>query len=88
MTSTMTAVSNTELSFEEVAALEVKTSISEVIKNAMQEQNVSIRGLSARVGMKHPQIVRITKCENYTIDTLVKVLDGLNLEVIVQPKRL
>lgn len=66
--------------------IEMKGNISAAIKESLKENNVSVRSLAKSVDMKHPQILRITKGENYTIDTLSKVLIGLDLELIIRPK--
>lgn len=64
-----------------------KLRISRAVANAMVEQNVSMRQLAEKItGMKHPQIHRITSGKNYNIDTLLRVLNGLNLELIIQKK--
>ena len=63
-----------------------KLNISKAIKEEIEKKGLSVRGLAENVGMKHPQIVRVTSGENYNIETLLKVLDGLDLELVVQPK--
>lgn len=64
-----------------------KLEISNQIKNALTTNSTSIRKLADKVGLKHPQIVRITSANNYNIDTLLKVLDGLDLEIVIKPKK-
>lgn len=64
-----------------------KVNISKIIAEQCKVQNISIRKLAKNVGLKHPQIIRITSGDaNYNIDTLLKVLIGLNLEVEIKPK--
>lgn len=63
-----------------------KLSISKEIKNGLSNKGISIRKLAENIGMKHPQIVRVTSAENYNIDTLLKILDGLDLEVVIKKK--
>lgn len=63
-----------------------KLEITRSIKNAVGKQNITVRKLAEKAGMKHPQIVRVTSCENYTIDTLLKVLDALNLSIEIKEK--
>lgn len=64
-----------------------KLRISRTVANAMVEQDVSMRQLAEKIGnMKHPQIHRITSGKNYNIDTLLRVLNGLGLELIIQKK--
>ncbi|YBV93573.1 helix-turn-helix transcriptional regulator (plasmid) [Bacillus sp. PK9-021] len=64
-----------------------KHNIAKAIKVAIDEQNLSIRKLSEKIeGMSYPQISRVTRKENYNINTLLKILDALDLELIVQSK--
>lgn len=63
-----------------------KLEISKVIKEAMQEQNLTVRSLAEKIEMKHPQIIRVTGGQNYNIDTLMKILDGLDLEIEIKKK--
>ncbi|WP_257156100.1 helix-turn-helix domain-containing protein [Bacillus thuringiensis] len=65
-----------------------KHNIAKSIKVAIDEQNLSLRKLAAKIeGISYPQISRVTSKENYNIDTLLKILDGLNLELIIKPKK-
>lgn len=64
-----------------------KLRISQAITEAMDEKDLSMRRLAEEIGgMKHPQIHRITSGQNYNIDTLLRVLNGLNLELVIQKK--
>lgn len=63
-----------------------KLSISKVIVQELKEQNYSVRSFAEKIGMKHPQIIRVTGGKNYNIDTLLKILDGLGLEIIIKEK--
>ncbi|MFS8602499.1 hypothetical protein LRO89_07820 [Priestia megaterium] len=64
-----------------------KRKISMAIKDAMKSQDLSIRKLADKMeSTSHPQIVRVTSRANYNIDTLIKILDTLNLEIEVKPK--
>ncbi len=63
-----------------------KLQISKVIKEVMDQKDLTFRNLADKIGMKHPQIVRITSGNNYNIDTLLKILDGLNLEIEIKEK--
>ncbi|QII26903.1 hypothetical protein G3M81_23200 [Bacillus paralicheniformis] len=65
---------------------EPKLKITKAIEEQLNKKNMSIRGLGEKINMKHPQIIRVTSCRNYNIDTLLKILDGLDLEITVQPK--
>lgn len=65
-----------------------KVEISKSIEEACKAQNISIRKLADKVGLKHPQIIRVTSGDhNYNIETLLKILDGLNLEIKIVPKK-
>ncbi|GIO35747.1 hypothetical protein J41TS12_06080 [Paenibacillus antibioticophila] len=63
-----------------------KKKIVQQIKLQLETNNTSVRKLAKKVGMKHPQIVRVTSGENYNIDTLIKILDALNLEILIKEK--
>ncbi|AOZ94899.1 helix-turn-helix domain-containing protein [Paenibacillus crassostreae] len=63
-----------------------KMEIIQTIKDRLVERNLSVRKLAVTIGMKHPQIVRVTSGENYNIETLLKILDALELEIVVQDK--
>lgn len=64
-----------------------KLNISFKIKKELQKRKISIRQLAENIGLKHPQIVRITNADNnYNINTLLKILDGLDLEITIQNK--
>lgn len=63
-----------------------KKEISSVIKSTMKEQNLTVRSLAEQIEMKHPQIIRVTGGQNYNIDTLIKILDGLDLEINIKKK--
>ena len=63
-----------------------KLEITKSIKEAIAKKNTNIRKLAEKAGMQHPQIVRVTSCENYTIDTLLKILDALDLTIAIKEK--
>ncbi|QSF43433.1 helix-turn-helix domain-containing protein [Paenibacillus tianjinensis] len=67
---------------------DLKLKIIKSIKDELAARNYSVRQFAEKVDMKHPQIHRVTRGENYNIDTLIKILDGLDMEIIVQPKAL
>lgn len=64
-----------------------KLKITEQIKEGLINKHLSIRKLSENIGLKHPQIIRVTSAKNYNIDTLLKILDGLDLEIEIKQKR-
>lgn len=63
-----------------------KLQISKKLKEGMEEKELTVRGLAEKIGMKHPQIIRVTSGENYNIETLLKILDGLDLEIEIKKK--
>ncbi|MDR5041903.1 helix-turn-helix transcriptional regulator [Bacillus thuringiensis] len=64
-----------------------KRKIAIAIKNAMHSHDLSVRKLADKIeDTSHPQIIRITNRSNYNIDTLIKVLNALNLEIEIKPK--
>lgn len=64
-----------------------KLNISRKIKEGLDNKELSVRKLAENIGLKHPQIVRVTSVNNYNIDTLLKILDGLDLEIEIKPKK-
>jgi len=64
-----------------------KMQITRCIKESLEAKQLTVRKLAEYVGMKHPQIVRVTSGENYTIETLLKILDALDLEIVIQHKK-
>lgn len=63
-----------------------KLKISKAIADRLKEENLSVRKLAEDIGVHHPQIVRVTSGQNYTIDTLLRVLDRLDLEIVIEKK--
>ncbi|WP_405117639.1 helix-turn-helix transcriptional regulator [Paenibacillus sp. FSL H8-0317] len=63
-----------------------KLEITHGIKEALRERNMSVRKLADKVGVKHPQIIRVTSGENYNIETLLRILDVLDLEIVLQKR--
>jgi len=84
------------LELKQYEALEIpKIKISKVLKKAIEDQNLSLRKIAKLIDefeleeykISYTQIARITRGENYKIDTLLKVLDILNLEIHILPKK-
>lgn len=65
---------------------EPKAYITSEIKSRMKEKKISFRKLGDKIGLKHPQIVRATSGTSYNIDTLLRILDGLDLELVIKKK--
>ncbi|WP_017691499.1 helix-turn-helix domain-containing protein [Paenibacillus sp. PAMC 26794] len=64
-----------------------KLEIIKSIKDQLGKSNVSVRKLAESIGMRHPQIVRVTSGENYNIETLLKILYALDLEIVIREKQ-
>lgn len=65
---------------------EPKLQISKILKEVMEQKELTLRELAKKIGMKHPQIVRVTSGNNYNIDTLLRILDGLDLEIEIKKR--
>ncbi|MEH7452305.1 helix-turn-helix domain-containing protein [Gottfriedia acidiceleris] len=66
-----------------------KQHIAKAIKFAIGQKNLSLRKLSERIDkMSYPQLSRVTRKENYNIETLLKILDALDLEIEIKPKNI
>jgi HTH-type transcriptional regulator / antitoxin HipB len=64
-----------------------KKYIAMSINNQMFFKNLSLRDTAALIdNFSHPQLARITTGKNYNIDTLLKVLDVLDLEIVITRK--
>jgi len=64
-----------------------KQKISEAVREGMHNKHLSLRKAADKIeGMSFTQIARITSGENYNIDTLLKVLNVLDLEIQIKPK--
>lgn len=64
--------------------MDKKVEISRILKSTMEDKGYTVRSLAEKIGMKHPQIIRVTSGQNYNIDTLLKILDGLDLEIKIK----
>jgi predicted transcriptional regulator len=68
-----------EIRLKEMQQLET---ISKAIRKKMEERGISIRSMSDEVsGLSRSQIARVLDGKNYTIQTLMKILIFLDLEV-------
>ncbi|UXQ89017.1 transcriptional regulator [Bacillus phage Thurquoise] len=64
-----------------------KLNISDTLRSEINQQETTTRKLASEVGLHQPQISKVLTGTNYQIDTLIKVLDGLGLEIqLVQKK--
>lgn len=63
-----------------------KKHIAKAVKRRIDSKGLSLRKLADRLDLHHPQIVRVTGEKNYNIDTLLKILDALDLEIELKDK--
>lgn len=64
-----------------------KQHIAKSIKHEMDIKGLSLRKLADQIdGMSYTQISRITRQENYNIETLLKLLSALDLEVKIEKR--
>lgn len=71
-----------------------KIEISKSIRDVLESKKLSLRKVASMINdmnidnykVSYTQIARVTSCENYNINTLLKILDILDLEVIIKPK--
>jgi HTH-type transcriptional regulator / antitoxin HipB len=64
-----------------------KLQISEVIKNELKKNGYTFRDFADTVDdFSYTQLSRVTSSGNYTIETLLKVLYGLNYEIVLRKR--
>jgi len=64
-----------------------KKRLAKDIKHYMNIDGWSLRKLADQIeGISHTQIQRVTSSKNYTLETLLKILDALNLEIELKRK--
>lgn len=73
----------------EYKALDIpKRDIALAIRQSTSDKNLSLRKLAEQIeSMSYPQLQRVTRQKNYTIETLLKVLYALDLELHIRPKK-
>lgn len=64
-----------------------KHHIAEMVKAELAVRNLSIREFEGIIGENRQKIMRVTNENNYNIDTLVKILDELDLELTITNKK-
>ncbi|BEU14806.1 HTH DNA binding protein [Bacillus phage CM1] len=64
-----------------------KLNISDTLRSEIHQQETTTRKLASEVGLHQPQISKVLTGTNYQIDTLIKVLDGLDLEIQLVKKK-
>jgi transcriptional regulator with XRE-family HTH domain len=64
-----------------------KQHISKAIKHKIELKGLSLRKLAESIdGMSYSQISRVTSRENYNIETLLRILAALDLEIEIKDK--
>lgn len=64
-----------------------KRKIADTIKECLKEKNLTYRQACENIeDLNYTQLSRVTSGSNYTIDTLLKALDGLGLEIQIVKK--
>ena len=77
-----------ELTDEEDKLLNKKLKISKIIYETMKERNLSMKKVADQIeGIGSANVSRIVHGENYKINALLKVLELLDLELEVVPKK-
>ncbi|MFS1519620.1 helix-turn-helix domain-containing protein [Bacillus sp. SCS-151] len=62
-----------------------KRHIANMIKDSIDKNGLTVRKLGEKIdGMSYSQISRVTTKQNYNIDTLLKILDALDLEIQIK----
>lgn len=72
-----------------------KIEISKYIRDTLEQKDLSLRKVANLIDemnidqykASYTQIARVTSCENYNINTLLKILDVLGLELAIRPKQ-
>lgn len=66
----------------------VKAYIGTAIRRHMDEQGLTTREVAEKCFMQHTQVVRVTNATtNYTIRTLILILDAVGLEIKIVRKQ-
>ena len=58
-----------------------KRKIADTIREHISEKNMTYKEASELINLNYSQFSRVTAGANYTIDTLLKTLHGLGLEI-------
>lgn len=65
-----------------------KKKISNLVKQTLKDRELTYRQACERIeGLNYTQLSRVTSGTNYTIDTLLTVLDVLDIELEVKKKK-
>lgn len=67
---------------------DIKKHIADMVKAELTARNLSIRAFEDVIGENRQKIMRVTNENNYNMDTLVKILDNLDLELTISPKKI
>ncbi|WP_186579801.1 hypothetical protein [Aquibacillus kalidii] len=65
-----------------------KQNISDAIFQVMQQRNLSLEELTENIdGMNVEQVNQVTAGEDYSMEALLKVLDAVDLEIEIKPRK-
>lgn len=71
----------------EIALFLAKKEIGNKIKETLSQRGLTYRQACDNIqGLNYTQLSRVTSGTNYTIDTLLKTLDGLGLKLKIEDK--
>ena len=60
--------------------------INEVLKTAMKERKINQKMMACALDVKQSTVSRMFKAEGITVVNVIKLLDILGMELVVQPK--
>lgn len=63
-----------------------KLAISDNIRKQVEKKSTTLQEVAESVGLKYENVTSVTSVHEYSIDTLLKVLHGLDMELVVRPK--
>lgn len=64
-----------------------KKKIADIVRERLKEKNLSYRQAAEYIeDFSYTQLSRVTSSSNYTIETLIKTLDGLDLKLEIKKK--
>lgn len=66
---------------------EQKAIISQIIRNESKRQHISISAIAKNLGVTRNVVYRVLDGTNFKIDVLLRILEQLNLELTVQPRK-
>jgi HTH-type transcriptional regulator / antitoxin HipB len=73
---------------EEFLLLQIeKKKIADIVRDRLKERKLTFREAAEGIeDFSYTQLSRVTSCGNYTIETLLKTLNGLDLKLEIKKK--